>query len=349
MARVYRRKVGGKDLGWYCDFRHGGRRYVELAGKDIKESDAQQFLAKRMREVQREDIYDPKPAPAPSFGDFADKRLVEVPQKSRDRIRPIMEMLKAEWAGKRLDEITREMIADLRRKRLEEVRAAAATVAKEITIIKWLFQVALEDGKIKKSPASKIKRPVVDNTRVRFLEPKEIERLMNALPDWMRPYAVFARFTAARRGEMLNLTWNDVDFKRGIITFRDAKAGTGNVIMNDTARALLHSLPSPRDRAQRVFPEYHQAPNKPTWLVQFNRAWRRACKTAGISDFHWHDLRHQAATDLLTAGANLNDVRDFLRHKGVAMTLRYGHLIQDRRKETAKSMDILATKAATGL
>src|SRR5207245_378707 len=65
-----------------------------------------------------------------------------------------------------------------------------------------------------------------------------------------------------------------------------------------------------------------------------------ACRDSGIiPDFNFHDLRHQAATDLLTRGADLNDVRDFLRHKSMTMTLRYAHLVDARRKRTAHLLD----------
>jgi integrase len=66
-----------------------------------------------------------------------------------------------------------------------------------------------------------------------------------------------------------------------------------------------------------------------------------------VERFNFHDLRHQAATDLLTLGAGLNDVRDFLRHKSMTMTLRYAHLIRERRKATAGLLDRLSTKTAT--
>jgi integrase len=69
----------------------------------------------------------------------------------------------------------------------------------------------------------------------------------------------------------------------------------------------------------------------------------RQCEGKGIKpDFRFHDLRHQAATDLLSLGATLNDVRDFLRHKSVQMTLRYAHLVRDRRVKTAALLDALA-------
>ncbi len=57
-----------------------------------------------------------------------------------------------------------------------------------------------------------------------------------------------------------------------------------------------------------------------------------------------HDLRHQAETELIARSATLNDVRDFLRHKTLAITLRYSHLLDDRRANTPALLDQPASK-----
>jgi integrase len=82
--------------------------------------------------------------------------------------------------------------------------------------------------------------------------------------------------------------------------------------------------------------------------MRLRRDWEAACLAAKIQDFHFHDLRHQAATDLLTMGAGLNDARDFLRHKSATMTLRYAHLIEERRTWTARLLDGLEGRLKKG-
>lgn len=337
MPRVYQRKDRGN--AWYAEFRWRGKRYREYAGPaGMKKSDADQFLAKRKVEVAKERIYGPKPGPPVSFATFADNFLViDSPDKrSKDRDVIVVKMLKVEWKGRNLRDISTEMIEGYKARRLKH--RANATVALEVQVIKRLFKKAAEWGKQELNPSVSVKKPRVNNTRVRFLEPEEMERFMAKLPAWLQVIANFARFTGARRGEILNLTWNDVDYKRGWLTFRETKNGEdGHVKMNATVTRLLKSLPAHIDRSQRVF----QLENRPAVWTRIGRPWSKAVKEARIEDYHFHDLRHQAATDLLTLGATLNDVRDFLRHKSLVMTLRYGHLVEDRRKDTACLLDQL--------
>lgn len=332
---------GKRGRRWHYAFRHGGQRYKGSAGTKGTEGDAKNLEAKRRREVIDELITGPRPERV-TFSAFANDyfKLACEQKRSAGRDEAIIEMLKIHWKGKMLDEIRPDMIEAYKVKRLRKRKPA--TVSKEIQVCKRLFRKAAAWGKLAASPAADVARPSGNQTRVRFLDPEEWGDLWAALPEWLRPFVMFSRATGCRRGELLSLTWADIDQARGIITFRDTKNGeTGHVEMNETARAVLESLPKPINRAQRVFPSVK--------VMKLRRAWERACKKAGVIDYHWHDLRHQAASDLLNAGAGLNDVRDFLRHKTMNMTLRYAHLDRSRRTRTAGLLDaVLSSAVATG-
>jgi integrase len=151
-----------------------------------------------------------------------------------------------------------------------------------------------------------------------------------------------------------------VNLKAGTLVLRDTKNGEDHVVMiNATTRALLESLPKPVSKSRHVFPRVLK--------MRFRREWRRACRAARIGtecacggkplvskhgkkcpacrstgivpDFRFHDLRHQGATDLIERGATLYDVQDFLGHKPPTMTQRYAHMVEARRRQTAKLLD----------
>jgi integrase len=107
-----------------------------------------------------------------------------------------------------------ELIERYKAKRRKKAGRAPATVNKEIQVIKRLCKKAHQWGRIMANPAVIVEKLRVNNGRVRFLEPEELEGLEAALPEWLRPIVIFAHFTGARRGEILKLTWNDVDYKR---------------------------------------------------------------------------------------------------------------------------------------
>ncbi len=82
--------------------------------------------------------------------------------------------------------------------------------------------------------------------------------------------------------------------------------------------------------------------------MRIRRAWLGACSKAKITDFHFHDLRHQAATDLRHLGVDLGDVMEFLRHKSMTMTLRYAHIKDEKKRAAARVLDTLATPMMAG-
>jgi integrase len=70
----------------------------------------------------------------------------------------------------------------------------------------------------------------------------------------------------------------------------------------------------------------------------FDAYWYAALETAGLSDFHFHDLRHTTASMLAAQGCSLLEIADVLGHKTLAMVKRYSHLVVDHKAKVIERM-----------
>jgi len=138
--------------------------------------------------------------------------------------------------------------------------------------------------------------------------------------------------TGLRRGELLALRWESIDFGHRILTVEGGTAKnrqTRHVPLNDEAIGVLNRWREQTNGGQRVFEV----------STGFKTAWAKLLKRANITTFRWHDLRHHFASRLVQAGVPLNTVRDLLGHSSVAMSLRYAHLAPDQRREAVAKLN----------
>jgi integrase len=214
---------------------------------------------------------------------------------------------KAAFPGRTLREISpgdverykaRRLAGELRpsdRRKGKRHRGAVlpATVNREMSFLRRIFNVAIADGLVETNPVKAKLFAKENNARVRFLTPDEETRLEKAFSAEEWPKVALAMNTGLRRGEQFALRWEHLDFTVGIITIPRSKSGeTRRVPMNDAARELLRSLPS-RLKSPWVFPSKTAA----TALDAKNfvsRVFLPALHEAAIAGLHWHDLRHHA-------------------------------------------------------
>lgn len=126
----------------------------------------------------------------------------------------------------------------------------------------------------------------------------------------------FQLMTAARRGETLNVTWDNVDLEARTVYLPMTKNGKPRKLALRTELVdMLKLLPRTQER---VFPLTEN---------ELKRAWIRICERAGINDLHIHDLRHEGISRTAETGKfSLIDLQAFSGHKDVRMLLRYSHL-----------------------
>lgn len=136
--------------------------------------------------------------------------------------------------------------------------------------------------------------------------------------------------TGCREGEILSLTWDDVDLERGYLRLSDSKTGRSVRPLGQSAGMLLGSL-SRVDGNPHVLPGALEG--QP--LKEIKRLWCAVRHAAKLDDLRLHDLRHSFASVPASTGESLLVVRSLLGHKRVATTERYAHLGDDPVRRAA--------------
>lgn len=143
---------------------------------------------------------------------------------------------------------------------------------------------------------------------------------MEAAPIWLRPIIALAVATGMRRSEILRLRWLDIDCKAGRVMLPQAKNGDGRIVyLNRLALQAIESVQTERAQGGNLlFPSLRPE--------SVSVAFLRVCRNLKIVDFHFHDLRHTAASWLRMKGADIHTVAQLLGHKDLRMAARYQHL-----------------------
>lgn len=234
-------------------------------------------------------------------------------------------------------------LASLNGLHLEQYRQARlsqgvsrSTVNREMSILGTLYNRAIKWKWATSNPVKDLDPYREPPGRVRFLAPEEITRLLAACPAHFRPIVVLALNTGMRRGEILGLTWSQIDMKAGTATLRLTKNGRCRVVpLNQTVLASLEELRGGRT-AGHVFLTSLGHPHP---MKDFRSVWKRVLAKAGIANFHFHDLRHTAASYLMMATKDPYVVKEILGHSTLAMTARYAHLATSYTSNAVTALD----------
>jgi integrase len=162
------------------------------------------------------------------------------------------------------------------------------------------------------------------------------------------PFVRIALLTGMRSGEILNLTWRQIDFEMRLLTVGRSKtaAGTGRVIpMSEALYAILSGHATWFvERFGELRPEWflfpfgandQLDPSKPATDVK--HGWQTLRRRAGIS-CRLHDLRHSAATRMAEAGVPESTMKAPLGHMSHAMLERYSHIRLSAKREAVEAM-----------
>ncbi|MHB1661503.1 MAG: tyrosine-type recombinase/integrase [bacterium] len=215
-------------------------------------------------------------------------------------------------------------------KRENEISFRSANI--EVGTLSNFFNYCIKNGYIEKNPATGIKK-LNELSRLKTLSSEEINRLLSGATNKLtRDIMTFLIYTGCRKGEALNLKWEDVDMQNDIIAIKGTKTKLDRYIpISDALRGHLGGI----DRNQDSLYVFEYKGRK---LTDFKRSFGTACRNAGIKDLTKHDLRHVFGSKMVQGGTSLYITGELLGHRTTQMTKRYSHLVPDTLKKAVNDV-----------
>lgn len=323
---------------WILDFRHKGTRYKITLGPLPNRSAAREVATKRRGEIiaQGHGIAT-RPAPRLTLEKAKDllvdwakgERRTKRAKGYEIHLKPVLKYFK----GKRLDDISPFALEGYKKARV--AAGAPVGVNRELTVLSTLYKMMIKWNKADSNPVQDVKHIKEPEGRTRWLTVEELGRLLAACNLCLRRIVITAIHTGLRRQNLFDLKVADLDFKRRVLTAQQTKSGKKHTIPMNTI--LVETLkPSVVGKAPDapVFENRYGQPYK-----SIRTAFATACRKAGITNLHFHDLRHTNASHLIMAGVDLKTVSELLDHADIRSTQRYCHLAQQHKRQAVERLD----------
>lgn len=222
-----------------------------------------------------------------------------------------------------------------------------------ITVIQNSLKEACAIGQISEYTADKIKRPKVQEKQVTCFTCAEQRKIEQAvLKNVKKPKMfgiVLCLYTGLRIGELLALTWTDLDFVKGIISVtktcydgKDASGKFARIIDSPKTETSVRNIPIPvrlvatlKKMKRESGSEYViSSRGAPISVRVYQRSFEALLRRLKIPHKGFHALRHTFATRALECGMDVKTLSEILGHKNANITLnRYVHSLMEHKKE----------------
>ena len=332
---IYRVK-GKKGESWGIDFYDNGQRIKKIIGS---KQDAQHSLHLLKADSLRGELHLIKKSDM-SFKELTEKYLEYGKingKRSLERDECSVKALMGHFKYLKISQINPLDIERYKKKRLEEKRKPG-TINRELACLKHMFNLARKWKLIRENPVSGVKLLKEEKYKMKILGKVEMGLLIAAAAEHLKPILIVALNTGMRRGEILSLSWNDIDFVNYNINVKNTKSGKDRIIpMNRLVTATLKK----QDMSSKwIFPHPQR---KDRALKDVSYSLRTACKKIGIEKFRFHDLRHTAATNMVKAGVDLVTIKEILGHSTIQMTMVYCHSSQESKRKAVQELKNIFT------
>lgn len=248
------------------------------------------------------------------------------------------------WRDRLADDITDRNVRDLQ----ADMKDIPVAFNRTRALLSTAFNVARRDGlrTVEDNPCKHVER-FRETRRSRILTPDESDRFADALATYERYGGVYKRFvagvrllmiTGARRGEIFGAErdWHDGDRR---LNLPDSKTGAKTIVLPLAAVDILRTI-------ERVDgnPYLIAGKRKGQPISGFSTMWGAITRSAELSNFRMHDLRHVFATTGLELDLPFATLQSLLGHASVKTTEGYAHILQLGLSRSAEAVDKVADR-----
>ena len=255
-----------------------------------------------------------------------------------------------------LQQLYKELLASGRVDRTESKKQPKGLSPKTVRnihqIISSALKLAMEQRLLSRNPADACVLPKLERKEMKTLPPEQLTSFLREARD-SGVYEMYYTelVTGLRRGELLGLKWEDIDFQHGDLRVKRQIARINGEVVEAPLKTknAYRTLPLSQDmicvlQAQKkksggspwVFPSPTGGPISPDSVLHMLH---RVLKRAGLPQVRFHDLRHTFATLALQNGVDIKTVSGMLGHFSAGFTLdTYAHVTTSAKREAANTM-----------
>jgi integrase len=328
MGRIFKRG----SIYWiaYC---YRGKEYRESSRSD-NESEARKLLKKRIGEVASGHLVGPTEERL-TFEDLGKMLLTDYEingKRSVESVRLSLRHLRSFFGLDRAVDITADKVARYVRERQKE-GAANGSINRELAALKRAFTLATRAGKLGSAPHIPLLEE--NNSRRGFLDHGSFLALREALPVHLKDPVTFLYLSGWRVSEMRTLEWRDVDLPGRELCLRPEVSKNKDGRPLPLRGELLEIIQRAHDRRRPDCPYVFHEAGEP--IGDFRKAWKTACKKAGLTGIIVHDLRRTAVRNMVRAGIPERVAMELSGHKTRRVFDRY-NIVNDADRARASEL-----------
>lgn len=293
MGRIFKR-----GNAWWIAYSHRGKEHRESSHSE-SEAQARKLLKKRLGEIGRGRLIGPVEEKV-TFEEMAQDLLKDYEingKRSRSSVKLSISHLSTTFAlDKALDITTDKARAYIAKRQSEKV--TNASINRELSALKRMFSLTVQAGRLSAQPY--IPSLEENNARQGFLDHGSFLVLNEKLPNYLKDPVTFLYLSGWRVSEMRQLEWRDVDLAGKVVRLRPETSKNKDGRVLPLREELLEVFQRAKERRQPDCPwVFHLEGQK---IGDFKKAWKTACKAAGLEGTLVHDLRRTAIRNMVRAG-----------------------------------------------